>query len=157
MTGVGASAAAEPASQRIARDMGTSRRRSVRDPRRRRPRQADTAHYDTARSDRVAPKVYEDGQRREGAELAGIRVAHVGKALLPLLERALQRVPEHEVDVVSDEHEGGRAEGGADSAGGVGEDEGADAEPGEHAHRQRCHLGRVALIEMKAPALDQYV
>src|SRR3989440_1833542 len=92
----------------------------------------------------------------EGAQLAVIGIAHVGKALLPLLERALQRVPEHEVDVVSDEHQRGRPESEADPPRGVGDDQGADAEPGEHARRQRRQLGRVALIEMKAAALDQY-
>src|SRR5437773_12274765 len=61
--GVGKGAAAEPASQRAARDMGTSRRRSVRHPRRRRPRQADSAKYDSARSERVATNLSEDGQR----------------------------------------------------------------------------------------------
>src|SRR2546430_5406664 len=92
----------------------------------------------------------------EGAQLAVIGIAHVGKALLPLLERALQRAPEPEVDVVRDEHQRGRPESEADPPRGVGDDQGADAEPGEHARRQRRQLGRVALIEMKAAALDQY-
>src|SRR5438445_2814730 len=92
----------------------------------------------------------------EGAEIAVIGITHVGEALLSLFDRALQRVPKHQVDVIRDEHQGRRAEHETDPAGGVGDDEGADAQTGEHPYRQRRHLGRVALIEMKAAAQDEY-
>ena len=41
----------------------------------------------------------------QGAQLAVVGVAHVGKTLFPLEHRSDQGVAEHQVDVVGDEHQ----------------------------------------------------
>jgi len=64
-----------------------------------------------------------------------------------------ERVFEHHVDVVCDEHECGRAKVETDAACRVGDHERGGAEPGEHARGKGGDLGCVTFIQMKAPAL----
>src|SRR5882762_2160394 len=69
---------------------------------------------------------------------------------------ARERVFEHHVDVVCDEHECGRAKGETDAARRVGDHERGGAEPGEHARGKGGDLGCVTFIQMKAPALHDH-
>src|SRR2546426_970637 len=89
----------------------------------------------------------------EPAERWVVGIAHVGEALVPLRHRTHERVLEHQVDVVRDEHQRGRAKGVANAARRVGDHERSGAESGEHPRGERGDLGRVTFIQMKATAL----
>src|SRR5205823_1667030 len=90
---------------------------------------------------------------RGGAQPGIVGIAHVGEALVALHDRPHERIAEHQVDVVGDQHQRGRPERMADRAGCVGDDQRLHPEPREHACGQRGDVGGVALVQVKATAL----
>ena len=67
-----------------------------------------------------------------------------------LVVRANERIDALKIDVIADDHERALLVLQIDSAGGVGQNRGADAEPAQDAHGERDLLRGVAFVEMDA-------
>ena len=101
----------------------------------------------------------------KGAEARGVGGGHVEKTLAGAgaggqseagLVGARGGVGAGEVDVVGDADEFAGGEGGADAAGGVGDDDGADAEERKDAHGEGDFVHGVALVGVDAALHDGY-
>src|SRR2546426_69437 len=69
-----------------------------------------------------------------------VGLTHVREALFPFQDGAGERVAEHEVDVVGDQHQRARPERESDAPGGVGDDQRPYAEARKYAHGQPAPL-----------------
>ena len=87
---------------------------------------------------------------RQFARATIVRLGHVGKADVALLHRADERIPEHEVDVIADQHQVARLPQAVDSAGGVGDDQRRRAERVQHPRRECGEPNVVAFVHVKA-------
>ena len=110
----------------------------------------------------VAEALFDGGLAGELAQAKGIRLGHVKEAQAgggdggeAGLVGAGERVPAHEVDVIGEKDELADAVTVLNAAGGVGEDDGADAEGAEHAHGEGDLGGGVALVGMDAALHDE--
>ena len=91
-----------------------------------------------------------DGTMHECAELGIVRCRHVREPNVAVLQRADQRIAEHEVDVIRQQHDRARCQRGARTARRVGDDERGRAKRVEHAHGEAGERRVVSLIHMEA-------
>src|SRR5580704_4282985 len=91
------------------------------------------------------------GGESEFAEFLVVRVGHVGEARAEFIGvGAGEGVGALQIDVIADDDEASLGEFFLDAAGGVGEDDGFDAEAGKNANGKGDVLRRVAFVEMDA-------